>query len=320
MLENMNALRSCIKTIVLSKGTRSINYEGQRYIKRWVRPTLIEITNRKKRLGPQPEQKRNTFLEWNRSAEIFAFNKRLSEKFDDEKLEQAFTHRSYIFQEEKKQKDMGIENPQLEMQDNMDLILKGEKLTSEIVSSYLTQVLPDTPEDIIITLHDYLVSEEILAQAAIHIGSKDIILSEEYPPSQRTLADTFLALVAALAESVDANHAAIFVRDFLIVILGEKDLMEIWSPAQPVKYLNAVLHKQNRSSVEPRLIGQTGPTTLLSAYHIGLYSDKQYLGSGFGQTIQEAKDIAALSVLSEMFGLSDSSNPIKFNKIVNVSS
>lgn len=109
----------------------------------------MEITRRKKKLGPQLESKRSTFLEWNRSAELFAFNKRLSEKFNDEKLEQAFTHRSYIFQEEKKQKDMGIEEPQLDIQDNTDLILKGEKLTSEIIYSYLTQVLPHTPEEII---------------------------------------------------------------------------------------------------------------------------------------------------------------------------
>lgn len=44
---------------------------------------------------------------------------------------------------------MGIENPQLDVQDNMDLILKGEKLTSEIVYNYLTLVLPHTPEEIV---------------------------------------------------------------------------------------------------------------------------------------------------------------------------
>lgn len=98
--------------------------------------------------------------------------------------------------------------------------------------------------------------------------------------AQKTLADTFLALVAALTESVDVNHAANFVRDILIVILAEKDLTEIWKPARPVELLNDVLRKQNRSPVEPRLIGHTGQNTLLVTYHVAMYSDKEFLGSG----------------------------------------
>lgn len=112
-------------------------------------PTLKEISKRKKRLGPQPKPKRNTFLEWNRSAEIYAFNVRLSENFDTEKLEQAFTHRSYVIQEEQRQKEMGIEDPVLAVQDNTELIRKGEKLTSEIVHNYLVQILPQASEDVI---------------------------------------------------------------------------------------------------------------------------------------------------------------------------
>ncbi|TGZ54096.1 39S ribosomal protein L44, mitochondrial [Temnothorax longispinosus] len=213
---------------------------------------------------------------------------------------------------------MGIEDPVLAVQDNAELIRDGEKLTSEIVQNYLVQVLPHASEDVIILLHDYLLSEEILAKAAFHIGTKDIILTEAM--AQKTLADTFLALVAALAKSVDANHAATFVRDFLIVTLAEKDLTEIWNPARPVELLNDVLRKQNRSPAEPRLIAQAGQNTLEVAYHVAMYSDKQFLGSGFGQTIQEAKDVAAINVLSRIFGLLDSSKPIQFNKTINLSS
>lgn len=142
------------------------------------------------------------------------------------------------------------------------------------------------------------------------------------------------------------NHAANFVRDFLIVKLAEKDLIEIWNPANPVEYLNDILHKQNKSPAEPRLIGQAGQNTLLAVYHVAMYSDKIFLGSGnfiylsrfilllsssnliyfsviflgFGQTIQEAKNVAAINVLSKIFGLSESSKPIKFNNTVTMSS
>lgn len=98
--------------------------------------------------------------------------------------------------------------------------------------------------------------------------------------TQKTLAETFLALTAALAESVDTNHAGKFVRDFLIVLLAEKDLTEIWNPSQPCEILNNILQKQNRFPAEPRLIGHAGTNTLLAAYHIGMYSNKEFLGSG----------------------------------------
>ncbi|XP_070161023.1 large ribosomal subunit protein mL44 [Polyergus mexicanus] len=313
----MNVLRSCVKTIILSKGVRSLNYEGQRCIKRWVAATQIEITKRKRKL-PEQKPKRNTFLEWNRSAEIYAFNKRLSEDFNFEKLEQAFTHRSYVIREEQRQREIGIEDPKLDIQDNTDLIIKGEKLTSEIVQNYLTIALPHAPENVIISLYDYLLSEENLAKAAFHIGTKDIILTEEHPVAEKTLADTFFALVAALAESVDANHATNFVKDFLIVILVEKDLTEIWNPAEPLEILNEILQKQKRSPAKPRLIGQAGQSTLLAAYHVAMYSNKEFLGSGFGQTIQEAKNVAAINVLSRMFGLLDSSKPIRIDKTIHI--
>ena len=112
-------------------------------------PTQKEITRRKKALDEQPEPKRSTFLDWNRSAEIYAFNERLSESFNMEKLEQAFINRSYLIQEEQRQKEMGIENPVLAIQDNAELIRKGEKLTSEVVQTYLVQVLPQASEDVI---------------------------------------------------------------------------------------------------------------------------------------------------------------------------
>lgn len=58
-------------------------------------PTLEEINRRKKKLGPQPESPRSSYLEWNYDAEIFAFGKRLHEEFDKKLLKQAFIQREY---------------------------------------------------------------------------------------------------------------------------------------------------------------------------------------------------------------------------------
>ena len=66
---------------------------AQRGIRRSVRPILIELTRRKREEKNKRPVIRSAFLEWNRDAEIYAFNVRLSEKFDADLLEQALTHR-----------------------------------------------------------------------------------------------------------------------------------------------------------------------------------------------------------------------------------
>lgn len=307
----MNKLRLCLTNLA---NINSINNGGCRYIKRWVAPTKVEITRRKKALPKQPEPKRNTFIEWNRDAEIYAFNKRLNELFDMEKLNQAFIHKSYILEELKKQEKMGIKDPELDIQDNEEFIKNGKEITSEVIKKHLKTELSNLPESGIMALHDYLMSETILAKASLHIGTKDIILTGEHPVKEETLAQTFLALVGALAESVNIDHASNFIQDFLIVGLADKDLTEIWNPVQPYEVLSDFLSKECKLSIEARIIGKAGTNTLLSAYHIGIYANKEFMGSGFGQTIEEAKNVAASNILADRFGISESSQPLQFKK------
>lgn len=84
----------------------------------------MELKNREKKLGGKKTNPRNTFLEWNLEAELYAFGKRLNEEFDSDLLLQAFTDRSYVIKEEMKQKEMGID---ISMKDNRELMLEGIK-------------------------------------------------------------------------------------------------------------------------------------------------------------------------------------------------
>ncbi|XP_054016767.1 39S ribosomal protein L44, mitochondrial [Hylaeus anthracinus] len=312
----MNKLRLCCNNLVrIIPGY----YNDCRYIHRWVSATYKDLTRRKRRLPPQPEPIRSNFIEWNRDSEIYAFNQRLSEKFETEKLNKAFIHKSYIFEEEKKQKEIGIEEPKLDIEHNEDLIEKGRNITSEVAFKYLSKSLPHAPESAIIAFHDYLMSNEILATASLHIGTKDLILTAEHPVAEETLAKTFLALVAALAESADIDRASTFVRDFLLVGLANKDLTEIWCPKEPFKMLNDIVSNEIKAPVEPRIIRHAGTNTVLAVYQIAVYANKQFLGSGSGQTINEAKDVAAMNALCKRFGLLDSSQPLRFNEKIDLS-
>lgn len=71
----------------------NLYYSVQRNIRRSLAPILFELTSRKKQEKNRKPVIRNTFLEWNRDSELYAFNQRLSEKFDTVLLEQALTHR-----------------------------------------------------------------------------------------------------------------------------------------------------------------------------------------------------------------------------------
>jgi len=62
-------------------------------------------------------------------------------------LQQALTERSYIIREEERQKNVGIEQPTLNLSDNKELVSKGSDFIDDIVKRYLRTVLPRLPEE-----------------------------------------------------------------------------------------------------------------------------------------------------------------------------
>lgn len=83
----------------------------------------MELKLRENKAGGKVTKPRNTFLEWNLEAELYAFAKRLNEDIDSDLLLQAFTDRSYVIKEEMKQKEMEFD---LKMKDNKELAEEGK--------------------------------------------------------------------------------------------------------------------------------------------------------------------------------------------------
>lgn len=110
----------------------------------------MELTRRKRKYAHiQPTPIRSNFIEWNRAAEIFAFNSRLGEKFDMQLLDQAFTHRTYKEKEELQRTELGMDNAGLDILDNTDLINEGRELLPKIIRTYLSRVMPVVPRECI---------------------------------------------------------------------------------------------------------------------------------------------------------------------------
>lgn len=278
-------------------GTPSAN----RTIKRWVAPTLRAIKRRKDKMGPEPLPNRTTFIEWNYTSELFAFGKRLNESFNPVLLQQAFTHRSYIVKEELKQQEVGIEQPTTNLTDNKPLMQTGQQLISKYVHTFLTAHLPKFPHEGIQSVHDYLLSDEVLANVSAHIGTRELTLTAEFPPEPATLAGTFKAVVGALATSSGEPQAFDFVRDFVCTQLNQKDVNELWPIDDPVARLQSVCRERNLGEPEPRLIGHAGKNTVLAVKHVGIYCDRRILAEGFGENVSTAIEVAARHSLARLF-------------------
>ncbi|XP_043268814.1 39S ribosomal protein L44, mitochondrial isoform X2 [Venturia canescens] len=319
----MNHLRCCSRCVLSGKRVTSLFYTGNgRWIARWMGPAIRELVKRQQRAGPQPESLRRHYLEWNEDAELYAFNSRLSERFEPGLLARAFTFNSYLVREAREQQKVGIESPIFESQDNSDLIEHGKKTGRRIVTAYLGAALPRAPQECIDALLDYLLSPAVVAKAASLIGTKDLILTAESPISEDTLSCTFFALVGALEQSPNVNsiHVVKFIRDFLIACLHEKEITAIWRPREPENVLDDILLRENLEEAEPRLIGQAGVHSLLAVYRVAFYSNQQFLGSGYGETIEEAKEAAAVDSLNRMFGLADFCKPIPYDLVMDANS
>lgn len=303
----MALIRRCLP--LLTKVTRIYPPTVQsKQIHRWVAPTLIQLKHREDQLGGKKYSPRNTYLEWNLEAELYAFAQRLNEDFDSDLLLQAFTDRSYVIKEEMKQKEIEFD---IKMKDNRELAKKGEEFISQYVQNYLEIVLPKLPLEGVKCIQQHLISESVLANISLHLGTKDIILAAEYPVDEYILANTFKAIVGALLESSGEEKSAHFVRDFVITQLQGKDVNEYWNIDDPWTILTNFVEKEG-AKIEPRLIGEAGKNTLLACYRVGLYIEKKMLSSGFGETIAIAKEMAAREALRKIFGTEEHMKPINF--------
>ncbi|XP_065095366.1 large ribosomal subunit protein mL44 [Ochlerotatus camptorhynchus] len=283
-----------------------------RQVHRWVGPTLRELKHRREKMGPEAELPRSSHSDWNYKAEIFAFGKRLSEQFDAAVLQQAFTHRSFIAQEEQKQLDVGIEQPELGLKDNRQLVQLGEQLIQEYVEAFLLTTLPKLPTEGIRAIANGMTFSDKLADVSKHLGTKDIILAAEFPVTEQLLADTLKAVVGALYISSDEERAFMFVRDFVCTQLNQQDVNEYWNFEDPLELLKEYCKEKKLGEPEPRSIGLVGKNTLLATHRVGIYCNKQFVGSGYGEDVDTAIDEAARDCLRQLFGTELNRKPFDF--------
>merc|ERR1719450_2105136 len=104
---------------------------------------------------------------------------------------------SHVEMEKQKQIELGDEGTEA-MVDNSELASRGQQVISSSLTRWLRGAYATLPEEMIEEIRSYLMSDNMMADVAFHIGLREIVLSEEYPPFAATLRKCFEALIGAI--------------------------------------------------------------------------------------------------------------------------
>mmetsp|Transcript_15691 Transcript_15691/g.27357 ORF Transcript_15691/g.27357 Transcript_15691/m.27357 type:complete len:124 (+) Transcript_15691:122-493(+) len=83
----------------------------------------------------------------------------------------------------------------------------------------------------------------------------------------------------------------------------------MWKLDNPMGLLTALLQSRGMASPESRLLWQTGCSSIMSLYHVGIYSNKELIGKSPGETLTIAEEQAAKDALKNLMKTDDARPP-----------
>lgn len=206
-------------------------------------------------------------------------------------LKNAFIHRSYL-NEHKKFK--GSSNERLEF--------LGDSVLSIIVSIFLFNKLPQSPEGELTRLRASLVRTETLAKVAQKFSLGDFLyLSKGEEDSggrsnNSTMANTFEALLGAIYLDQGFETAEEFVEKS---ILKNWKLLATSAVSDNKSKLQEVMQKKYKISPTYKLLSAWGPDHARQ-FQIGVFMAEKLLGQGTGKNKQQAAQNAAQNALKSI--------------------
>uniref|UniRef100_UPI00398E4B0B large ribosomal subunit protein mL44-like n=1 Tax=Pristiophorus japonicus TaxID=55135 RepID=UPI00398E4B0B len=295
--------------------SQTILFTQTREKKRWMKSYMLLMERKKKLEGPPPPKPRSHQPNWDYHAEVEAFGQRLHETFNLDLLKIAFINPCYITSEEARRRELELnkENTTLNLKDNQALFEKGSLFTDAYLQDCFSRAYPNLPVDGVKALISHITGSQIVCHVARNLAVEDLVLSAKFPVPQEVLQKTFFALVGALLESSGPERASVFIQDFLITQLIGKDLFEMWPLVNPMGLLVEELKKRKVSLPESRMTRQSGAGTVLPVFFVGLYSDKQLIAEGPGETVLSAEEEAARVALRKIYGHTENRRPWNYS-------
>jgi dsRNA-specific ribonuclease len=291
---------------VLNNASTSFTCSSRNLRKRWQRDFLKDLYHRRQIAGAEPLTHRAFLPNWNYGSELFAFRHRLhGEDKENEHFIKALTNPSFFTRKDIAD-DASYAQPSLEKEiesreNNLELAKEGEELLHIIVAGYFSLQFPNAPLQFIEAITNYLINDDILAEAATSLGMQHLIRTGEFPPYSSTLADAFKACLVilsperrqqALIETIISKAVSIPLED---VLPFRNPLGVVADYAQ--KYLKA-------KTVEPRLMHKSGINSAVPLYYVGIFADQKLIGECAGETLSTAVDLASQASLLHLWGAS----------------
>jgi dsRNA-specific ribonuclease len=79
--------------------------------------------------------------------------------------------------------------------------MEGSLIINQSLCAYVRWALPYLPEEGVQAVVNFLTGDNLLAHVSFHIGTLDLIMTVDYPPSPQILKKVFEAIIGALATS-----------------------------------------------------------------------------------------------------------------------
>ena len=94
-----------------------------------------------------------------------------------------------------------------------------------------------------------------------------------------------------------------------------QDVNELWEIVDPMRMLTGLLEGEGRGPPEARLLWKSGPGTILAAYRVGVYSDRELVGESPGETLEIAEEMAARDALRTIFQTTEHGSPLPWARL-----
>lgn len=213
--------------------------------------------------------------------------KKIGVKFDNiDFLKQAVVHRSYL-----------NEHPDFHLHHNERLEFLGDAVLEIIVTEYLFQNFPDTPEGDLTNWRASLVNAKMLAIIATEIDLEDYLyLSKgeskdaQSKARQYILANAVEALIGAIYLDKGTAVAGKFVMKFIVSkldnILSNKLYLD------PKSKFQEKAQEIIKMTPHYRVLNESGPDHA-KTFEVGLYLGDELIVTGVGSSKQEAQVDAA---------------------------
>lgn len=201
-------------------------------------------------------------------------------------LKQSVVHRSYI-----------NEHPDFELNHNERLEFLGDAVLEIVVTEYLYDNFPNTPEGELTNWRASLVNSEMLANVSNEIGLEDnIYLSKGEAKDNNSkarryiLANAVEALIGAIYLDQGINFARKFIKKFMIAKLDDILKNELY--LDPKSKFQEKAQEKHGVTPHYKVLDESGPDHN-KIFEVGLYIDDKLISRGKGSSKQEAQIKAA---------------------------